>query len=113
MSIKATEHHTQENHINTETMSVPVIENGSVTGTVRKDGGFDKESCSEDNTNEDGNTVVIHNNMYPTACSNTVTLTSITVKKANNITSLEMRSSGTVPKNGNILNYLSTATLKI
>lgn len=58
-------------------------------------------------------TCIIHNNMYPTACSNTVTLSSKKVKKASNITSIQLRSAGTVPKNKNIENYLSSATIII
>jgi len=61
---------------------------------------------------ESDSSFVIHNNLYPSACSNTVTLTSISTKKPN-VTSIEMRSSGTVPKKADIHNYFSTATLLV
>ena len=83
-------------------------------GVAEKDSDTKDAHPSKENDNkENGNSMVIHNNLYPTACSNTVTVKSVIVKKTTNVTSIEMRSSGTVPKNGDIQNYLSTATLKI
>lgn len=79
------------------------------------DTGNQNEVVQNGTTNCDANnddTIIIHNNAYPKACSNTVTLKSVIVKKPNNITSIEMRSSGTVPKNEDIRNYLSSAILK-
>lgn len=61
---------------------------------------------------DDNGFYVIHNNSYPAACSNTVSLKSISVKKPQNVTGIEMRSCGNVPKKGDINNYLSSAILK-
>jgi len=70
------------------------------------------ENGSTTSDKENDSAFVIHNKLYPTACSNTVTLTSISTKKPN-VTSIEMRSSGTVPKKADIENYFSSATLLV
>ena len=71
-----------------------------------------KENGFSMNGDENNGSFVIRNNLYPSACSNTVTLTSVSTKKPN-VTSIEMRSSGTVPKKADIHNYLSSATLLV
>ena len=71
----------------------------------------EENGCSM-NGDDKSDSYVIHNNLYPSACSNKVTLTSVSIKKPN-VTSIEMRSSGTVPKKADIDNYLSSATLLI
>lgn len=93
-------------------MSEVVLQNGvDSMNMAKEDGGVASEHLSNgDDTND--NTMVIHNNLYPTACSNTVTVRSVIIKKPQNVTSVEMRSSGTVPKRADIENYLSTATFK-
>jgi len=71
-----------------------------------------KENGCSKNDDVENSQFVIHNNLYPSACSNTVTLTSVSTKKTN-VTSIEMRSSGSVPRKADIHNYLSSAIVLV